>query len=183
MRTKTLHFALCMSAGLTLAMTIHDGQAQTGPDGDGAVLRLPGEDPPPRSSPQAGAPQTEASGSATADLILANLTVDPRYAMNRDIEPTPQIGPWMICIQSYVTKEAPEWARQMASELRSTYRLPAYVFTYGVEERRKEYDRVKVMLDQQRKALKDRGIEMIYAMRSNGDAEAPTTVISNDLPF
>lgn len=175
--------ALSIGVGLVLVLGVHSGRGQTGPDGDGAVLRLPGEDPPSRLTPQAGVPPTDASSSATADLILSNLTIDPRYAMNRDIEPTPQIGPWMISIQSYVTKEAPEWARQMANELRGTYRLPAYVFTYGVEERRKEYERVKVMLEQQRKALKDKGLELMYAPRAKGGAEASGTIISNDLPL
>jgi hypothetical protein len=175
-------FVLWAGAAVVLAFLVHRSNAQTGPDGDGAVLRLPGEDPSPRTAPQ-DPRQADTSNSATADLILSNLTIDPRYAMNRDMEPTPQIGPWMISIQSYVTKEAPEWARQMANELRGTYRLQAYVFTYGVEERRREYDRVKVMLDQQRKALKERGLELMYATRAQGAGEAPTAIISNDLPL
>ena len=183
MRTKCCQFGIWVGAGLMVALTVHAGRAQTGPDGDGAVLRLPGEDNRPRATPPSGASQAEASSTATADLILTNLTVDARYAMNRDIEPTPQIGPCMICIQSYITKEAPEWARQMAGELRGTYKLQAYVFTYGVEERRKEYERVKVMFDQQRKAFKDRGLELMYATRAKGAAEPPTAVLSNDLPL
>ncbi len=184
MRTKCCQFALWAGAGLMLALAVQAGRAQTGPDGDGAVLRLPGgEDPRPRVVPQTGSPSVDTSSSATADLILAKLTVDPRYEMNRDIAPTPPIGPWMICVHSYITKEAPEWARQMTGELRSTYNLPAYVFTFGIEERRREYERVKGTLDQQRKAMKERGLEFIYMARGNDKSDTPYAMISNDLPL
>lgn len=183
MFTKTLKAGLWIGTPLVLALAAAVS-AQPGRDDDGAVLRLPGEEPKPRtnlpSAPgqPASAPVPGAAGGNTADVILANLTVDPRYAMNRDIQPTPEAGPWMICVHSYITKEAPEWARQMAGELRSnsSYRLPAYVFTYGLEERRKEYERVKDLIEKQRKALKAKDLEIIYGR--SGEA-----TVSNDLPL
>ncbi len=183
------------SAGIALGLTgllfaaTETTFAQPGPDG-GAVLRSPFDDPAPtRPAPLPGksgqavpsGPSLGRDADPSCDQLLANLSVDPRYAMNKDIEPTPQIGPWMICVHSYVTPEAPAWARQMASELRSTYKLPAYVFTYGLEERRKEYERVKATLDQQREFMRTSNLELMYAPRTKeGNA---TPILSNDVPL
>src|SRR5262245_51477124 len=65
---------------------------------------------------------------------------------NRDIAITPTQGPWVVYIDSYTGPEAPTLARQMAMELRSTYRLNAYVYNHGAEERRKEYERVRAIV-------------------------------------
>src|SRR5437762_7648863 len=153
MRTICIGFALWAAAGLLAFGNVPPCRAQSGPDDGGAVLRNPFDDPAPRTAPrsQASAPASAAeNGSAGYEQFLAQLSVDPRYLMNRDIQPTPQVGPWMICVHSYAAKEAPEFARQMVIELRGAYRLPAYVFTYGLEERQREYERVKGLLDKQR---------------------------------
>ncbi|MCI0682387.1 MAG: hypothetical protein L0Y71_09800 [Gemmataceae bacterium] len=175
MRMKSMAIAWSSAIGLLVTGTFLTGRAQPGPDDDGAVLRLPGEEPRPRTLRAPPEPSPSSAGPSTTDVILANLTVDPRYAMNRDIEPTPNLGPWMVCVHSYITKEAPQWARQMTAELRSNpkYRLPAYVFTYGIEERHKEYARVKTLLDQQRQFAKDKGLPIMYATRSKFDGDAP----------
>lgn len=187
MRAKSRAVVLWAGIGLLLSVYGSSGRAQPGPDDGGAVLRSPFDDPAPRGapkSPRSSAPQTGSAGPS-ADQILANLTVDPRYAMNRDIQPTPDIGPWMVCVHSYVTKEAPEWARQMAGELRGNpkYRLPAYVFTYGLEERHREYERVKQLLDRQREALKDKDLPFLYAPRKGDALDAAGVALSDDLPL
>lgn len=177
----------CVAIALwTLGLSAVSVQAQPGPDG-GAVLRVPSlDDPAPRPAARSNAtnpaPSSPDSSAAVLDQILANLTVDPRYAVNRDIEPTPTLGPWMICVHSYITKEAPDWARQMTVELRGNpkYRLPAYVFTYGLEERRKEYHRVKELLDKQREFIKDRGLPIMVAPNAKR-GEAP--LIADNLSF
>ena len=177
MRAKSGTIALWTGIGLVLGADASFGRAQPGPDDGGAVLRTGFDDPTPRNAPKSqassAAPQG-GDGGPTADQILAHLAVDPRYTMNNDIRPTPDLGPWMVCVHSYVTREAPEWARQMTAELRTNpkYRLPAYVFTYGLEERHKEYVRAKALLDQQRQFAKDRGLPIMYAPRSKNDDPA-----------
>ncbi len=73
----------------------------------------------------------------------------PRPDPNYDIKVTPELGPWMIYVYSYEGPEAPIMARQMVAELRGQYKLPAYVFNRGEEERRKEYERVCDVLRKQ----------------------------------
>ncbi len=148
MRKNHVGVAVWVGAGLLLMAQAAPGRAQSGPDDGGAVLRNPFDDPAPQPAPRGqastpgGAPMpggAAESSSAGYEQFLAQLSIDPRYAMNREIQPTPDLGPWMICVHSYSTPEAPEFSRQMAIELRGAYKLPAYVFTYGLEERKKEY--------------------------------------------
>ena len=50
-------------------------------------------------------------------------------------------------------KRARHWqtmARQMVMELRNHYRLQAFVFNHGAEEKRKEDARVKAIIEKQR---------------------------------
>src|SRR5437588_7086086 len=120
MRTRWIGLALWTGAGLLVLGSAPPCRAQPGPDDGGAVLRNPFEDSTPRAASKGqssvpGAATQAASGagdnSNAYERFLAQLTLDPRYAMNRDIQPTPELGPWMICVHSYVTPEAPEFAR------------------------------------------------------------------------
>jgi len=184
MRIRLFELTLWSGVGLLILGNALPCRAQPGPDDGGAVLRNPFDDPTPRNGarPQAGASSVvDANGSAGYEQFLAQLSIDPRYLMNRDIQPTPELGPWMICVHSYVTKDAPEFARQMASELRSTYKLPAYVFTYGLEERRKEYERVKDLLAKQREYFKGKEMPYLYSPRTKDGPAVP--VLSNDVPL
>jgi hypothetical protein len=81
-------------------------------------------------------------------------TADP----NQDILVSPTQGPWMICISSYTGPESAQLARLMTAELRGTYKLPAFVFNHGKEEQRKEDERVKQLLEQQRKFYVSMGV-------------------------
>ena len=184
MRAKCVGFAMSACVGFVLACHVEPGQAQPGPEDGGAVLRNPFDEPAPKSGSSVRSADSNSESSSVAfDQILAQVSVDPRYAINKDIQPTPDIGPWMVCIHSYVAKEAPEMARQMTYELRTTYRLPAYVFTYGLEERRKEFARVKDLLDRQREFLKDKNLELMYAPRGIDEKNLPAAQLSNDLPL
>jgi hypothetical protein len=183
MRTRTVKLTLWAAIGLLVLGDALPCRAQPGPDDGGAVLRNPFDDPAPRNPPRTPAPAQGAADISNAgyEQFLAQLSVDPRYLMNRDIQPTPELGPWMVCVHSYVTKDAPEFARQMANELRGAYKLPAYVFTYGLEERKKEYERVKELLAKQREFFKGRELPYMYSPRTK---EGPTVpVLSNDVPL
>jgi hypothetical protein len=77
---------------------------------------------------------------------------------------TPDLGPWMISTTYYTGEQAKAMAAKMVEELRTTYRLPAYVFNYGEEDRakekeriEKEKERIKELLRRQEEYLK--GIE------------------------
>jgi len=67
---------------------------------------------------------------------------------------TTALGPWMVCVTCYVGSEAPAMAVQLVQELRGTYKLPAFLFNHGAEERRKEMERVMEIVRKQREYLK-----------------------------
>jgi hypothetical protein len=81
---------------------------------------------------------------------------EPRanLSLNRDIEVTPAQGPWLICLTSYRGPYAPQMARQMVLVLRGPkYNLPAYVFNYGAEERRKEEEKERAAKEKQERLM------------------------------
>jgi hypothetical protein len=71
---------------------------------------------------------------AVAGSASARVEADP----NRDYAVTPEAGPWMICVTTYVGPQAPRLAQQMILEIRSRFDLPAFVVNRGDEERRKQ---------------------------------------------
>jgi hypothetical protein len=75
--------------------------------------------------------------SARADHVVA----DP----NREYPITPDAGPWMILAASYTGPDGPELARQCVLQLRARDNLPAYVFNYADEERRKQQEELDRM--------------------------------------
>jgi hypothetical protein len=78
----------------------------------------------------------------------------PEIDINRDIQVTPAQGKWMVCVASYTGADAPQKARELVTVLRGPkFNLAAYVFNYGAEERRKELERKKAQIEQQRKWL------------------------------
>jgi len=55
-------------------------------------------------------------------------------------------GAWVICAASYTGPDAPELARQLVEEIRGRWKMPAYIFNRGAEERRRyqeELDRAQ----------------------------------------
>jgi hypothetical protein len=78
-----------------------------------------------------------------ANSAPARTEADP----NKEYAITPEAGPWMILVTTYVGSEAPQLAHQMILEIRSRYDLPAYLVNRGAEQRRKQQDE----LDQVRK--------------------------------
>jgi hypothetical protein len=85
--------------------------------------------------------------------------------MNKDIEVTPQAGQWLIMVMSYAGPKAPEMARNFVAVLRRDYKLNAYVFNYGAEEKRKEYERVQKLRQEQIDALAKAGLKADVPIR------------------
>lgn len=66
-----------------------------------------------------------------------------------------EYGQWMICVKSYGGPVARSLAEELAKEIRETYRVPAYLFEKGADERRKQdefiaKERRRQMADQQK---------------------------------
>jgi hypothetical protein len=148
-------------------------QGPQGPDDKGAVFRSPFDEPTPArpapSAPPAARPPQTASAAMKSFFPEAKsfAPMDPNGQrslnpndtpdINRDLQVPPEAGPWMIMIIGYRSNTAAVQARKMCMELRNTNRVPAYVFAYGAEERRKEYERAKAIYDRQQAFFKERG--------------------------
>ena len=136
------------------------------PAGQGAILKQPWMDnaPAPGGSYLQGVFQQSPNGQGfpanpanQMHPALAALQPSQAAEINRDIEVTPALGSWMVCMTTYVSDDAPLKAREMATILRRDYKLHAYVITHGAEEKRKEFDRLKAQIEKQREALRQFG--------------------------
>ncbi|MSQ93526.1 MAG: hypothetical protein EXR98_03100 [Gemmataceae bacterium] len=144
-----------------------------GPGEGGATLKLPGLDPVPGGSqtalpnyvPRAGYTPSSAYPSlqpgGTKVALMPSNVVD----FNRDIEITPEAGPWAVFVMAYNGPRSPEMARKLVTELRTSYKYPAYVFNYGAEEKRKEYERVQKARQVQIDALQKAGLKADVPIR------------------
>jgi len=157
--------------GLAIALAANQGHAQVkfaqdavpGPGSGAATLRMPWE----------ASPQTTPGAANVATPAFLNPTGGfkpiPPYQEapdpNKDILVTAAQGPWLICVNWYEGAEAPQMARKMAMDLRENYKLPAYVFNRGADERRKEYERVKKLIEQQRAFLIEKNLPLNAPLR------------------
>jgi len=100
-------------------------------------------------------PQTTNSADKTSFLSQLCKQDFDEPDPNQDIAVQPSCGNWMICVNWYSGSEAPKEARAMVLELRSNpaYRLNAYVFTKGAEERKAELKRIEELKKLQREQL------------------------------
>ena len=67
---------------------------------------------------------------------------------NKDYPVIPQAGEWMVLVSYYTGPEAESLARQMAYKIRAEHKLPAYIFVYIDQERKRqkeELDRANKM--------------------------------------
>jgi hypothetical protein len=71
---------------------------------------------------------------------------------------TPQAGPWMILAASYGGPPSRGQAEELATEIRTRYNLPAYIFNRTAEERRAEQERVARLKEEARKKLEADGL-------------------------
>ena len=108
--------------------------------------------------------------------VLEKLKPNPNLSANRDIEIDPKVGPWVIQLTYYQGPEAPQMAREMVIYLRQEYKLYAYIFNHGAEEKKKEYDRVygewvkfkKTQAEQRAILEKEKGVssnDIVYGRR------------------
>jgi hypothetical protein len=158
------------TAGLVLTTSWHWGRAQTqpGPGVQPATLKVPwletsNSAPSAPAIPSTGSTSVVAASAAAASPAAANLTQSggsslPKYEEkpdpNEDIRVRAAQGPWLICLTSYTGPEAPAMARKMVMELRNTYKLPAFVFNRGAEERRKEFEHRHKLIEEKRELYK-----------------------------
>jgi len=87
-------------------------------------------------------PLTVLAGAVFSATGLAQVDADP----NKDYQICPEAGPWLICATSYVGPKSPQLAHEMILEIRTRFKMPAYVLSRGQEERRKqdeEFNRLK----------------------------------------
>jgi hypothetical protein len=71
---------------------------------------------------------------------------------------TPQAGPWMILVASFVGETARGQAEELATEIRGRYNLPAYVFNRTAEERRAEQQRVARIKEEMKQRMAQDGL-------------------------
>jgi hypothetical protein len=186
---KRLLFALAVLLSAGLAMLPEAARSQVpgqsgkglpfdlGPTDKGATLRQPWlETGTPAAGPtggaqpsyvqnllnQSGAPSTT---SSPAHAVHSSLMPYDDTGINNDILVSKDMGPWMLLLVSYAGPEGPMRARKMVIELRGTYKLPAYVFNYGQEEKRKELERVKAIIDKHKKFLADNNLPADNSVR------------------
>src|SRR5262245_9279156 len=81
-------------------------------------------------------------------VALVWASPSPDVDGNRDLMVTPEAGKWMICAASYSGPESADLARQLAEQLRTRDKLPAYTYSRSNVERQKqaeENERLKQM--------------------------------------
>ncbi len=130
-----------LSVGLVLALSADDGRAQ--------LPTAPGSGTPQRSV------QQQLWGQITqrqpGPSYIAPWMQVPTEEPNRDLVVTPQQGPWMILLISYMEDEnrnMAQLARDLILDLRNKCGVPnAYTFNYGLDERRKELERVRGVIE------------------------------------
>jgi hypothetical protein len=97
----------------------------------------------------------------SASVLISAALAGPLPAQTdpaADYAVTPEVGPWMICVTSFTGDDAAHMARDMASEVRSRYRLPAYIFNRGAELRQQQLEEQKRLREQQEEQLKQLGV-------------------------
>lgn len=174
---------------LTAAILLGRAQAQ-GPGSGGAAFRNPFDPQPmgtpvPMPAPRPAAPAP--AGPSEVDRLFLQKgglpgTSNPLPASrepgtphplaprqgpdpNQDVLVRPENGEWLIMIQTYQGPGAPLMARQLVGELRQSYKLDAYAFNFGEEERKAEYERVKAIVEKQREWLRQNNMPLDQPIR------------------
>ncbi len=148
------------------------GKGPVGPGDGGAVLRLPGMETTPARQPvvpdsMKGLWNPAASAYPTRPGGGTKIA-EPQFnqvEINKDIEITPASGQFVIVVMSYAGPQAPVMARDFVIVLRRDYKLPAYVYNKGAEEKRKEYERVQKIRQEQIEALQKANLKTDVPIR------------------
>lgn len=182
MKRRLFGLAGLLLAGLVMLVAARQDRAQGqgpplpadyGPGPGGAVLG-PGSQstlPQPNrnanaapdwwSTPYAGQPTANDARAMPSGLGPPPDGPDP----NQDIAITPTQGLWLICVNSYSGPEAAKMARDMVVELRHNYQVPAFVFSHGREARRKEYERVRTIIQKQKEFFEQNNLPLAMPIR------------------
>jgi hypothetical protein len=174
---KQIFFALAVLSSAAVAIVPQEVRSQVpgkgtpfdvGSGDKGATLKQPWLDSspsaPPSAAPSGQAPNylqnlLDSSGASKSAPSSGSLTssLQPYDTMgiNNDILITPEVGPWVILVTSYSGRDGPMRARQMVNVLRAHYKLPAFVFNFGAEEKRKELARVTKLIEEQKAKLRE----------------------------
>jgi hypothetical protein len=109
--------------------------------------------PPPQAATAFGQPAVNATKASFLSQLQTQDFDEPDP--NQDIAVKPECGTWMICVNTYTGPDASKEARAMVMELRNNpqYKLNAYVFTKGAEERKAELKRMAKAKEDQIKRL------------------------------
>jgi hypothetical protein len=124
--------------GLALALSTPDGRAQ--------LPTSPGYTLPTSASP----------------LQPNRWATVPAEEPNKDLLVRPECGQWMILLINYEEQDDEDVslvARDLINELRSELKLPAYTYNYGLQERRKEIERVHAELAKRRAQYQQMGAD------------------------
>jgi hypothetical protein len=107
--------------------------------------------------------------------VLAGIALAPPRSVAQDGAPaaapspyavTPDAGPYLILLGSYFTGDNSKvLAEGLVEEIRSAYKLQAFVFNRGAEEKRREEERVKEMVRQQREQIQKAGLHLDTPIR------------------
>lgn len=149
-----------LGCGAALMLSPHRGQAQnTGPY-TAYMSPQKGQPKPPADFPfQLGNGPPRSEGAFP--FQLNNTTPaerEPAVEPNQDIAVKHEVGEWMIYICDYSGPQAHTWARQMVAELRGAgYRLPAYTYNKGSDERQQERERLEKIKAAHRKLMRETG--------------------------
>jgi hypothetical protein len=158
MKRVLLSAAGLAMVGLAGMIVVNQGQAQVGPGNQPAVLRT-FMDPAP-ANPTVG--PTVGAFSPGMPAFPGNVPqlpdFQPKPDPNQDLFVTPAQGPWLICVNCYSGPESPPVAREMVMELRQRYKLPAFVFSKGDEERRAEFERIKKIVEDYHKLCLEKNL-------------------------
>ncbi len=104
------------------------------------------------------------AGNSNPSLVQ-RMQQEEKPDINQDIQVTKEHGPWMVMVHAYTGPEASLMARQMVMELREAYKLSAHTFNFGAEEKRKEIERVKGIIEKQKEYLARNGMPLDQPVR------------------
>ncbi len=153
--------------------------ADLGPGEQGAQLRVPDMNAPaPLPLPQAppsnpSAPPayvqkmyptpTSPYSAVTPQPVNRIAQMPSRQNTNRDIEITEQAGAFAIFVMAYTGEKAPTMAREFVQELYTNpkytqHKLRPYIFNYGAEEKKKEFERVQELRQKHAEMMQKEGV-------------------------
>ncbi len=78
----------------------------------------------------------------------------------------PEVGPWMILVNSYAGSNSRQLAEDLIQEIRTNYHTAAYGYNRGGLERAKEHERIRKIKEQQQQFIAQAGLPADTRLRS-----------------